>query len=110
MGALPLVQQISKFYKNEFEREIDPMTEVLVTNGASGAVNCIMQSIINPGDEVLLMEPFYDIYPAQVYQANGKPVFVPLLDSKTFDSNDWKIDFEKLQKSVTSKTRAIVLK
>eukprot|EP01080_Neovahlkampfia_damariscottae_P002842 gene2842-4248_t len=111
MGALPLVQEIAKFYtyKNDFQRKLNPLTEILVTNGASGAFNCALQSIINPGDEVILIEPFYDIYPAQIHQAGGKPIYVPLIDSKTFDSNDWKIDFEKLNQVMSSKTKAIIL-
>jgi kynurenine--oxoglutarate transaminase/cysteine-S-conjugate beta-lyase/glutamine--phenylpyruvate transaminase len=94
-----LVDAIANFYKV-------PQDQILVTNGASGAFNCLMQSLINDGDEVILFEPFYDIYPAQTYQAGGIPIFCPMHMGKT--TAEWTIDFEKLRKTITKKTKVIV--
>jgi len=62
----------------KYKREVDPLTEVVVTVGASEAIFATVQAFINPGDEVILIVPFYDSYPAAVLLAGGKPVYVPL--------------------------------
>jgi aspartate/methionine/tyrosine aminotransferase len=65
-----------------------------------------MQALIDPGDEVVLLEPFYDAYPADVVMAGGIPRYVPLeLDA----SGRWSLDPERLASVLTDRTRAIVV-
>ena len=77
-GHPNLVNQLAKRYSTHLKREIDPMTEVSVTVGASQALYLSLQTLIQPGDEVILFEPFFDLYVNQVKLAGGTPVYVPL--------------------------------
>jgi kynurenine--oxoglutarate transaminase/cysteine-S-conjugate beta-lyase/glutamine--phenylpyruvate transaminase len=60
------------------DRNIDAMTEVLVTVGAYGSLFCAVQGLINPGDEAVIIEPYFDCYGPMVTVAGGTPKFVPL--------------------------------
>ena len=63
-------------------REVISVQNVQITVGATEALYAAMQALINPGDEVILLEPFYDAYPADVLMAGGVPVYVPLQPQK----------------------------
>lgn len=69
---------LSKLYSNLINREIDPLNEILITVGAYEALFCTIQSFINPGDEVIIFEPFFDCYEPLVRIAEGTPRFVSL--------------------------------
>ena len=59
-------------------REINPQTEVLVGAGAYEALFATIFGHIGPGDEAIIIEPFFDCYDPMVRTAGGKPVFIPL--------------------------------
>jgi len=119
-GHPNLVKQLARRYSTHMKRDIDPMAEVAVTIGASQALYLSLQTLVKPGDEVILFEPFFDLYVNQVKLAGGTPVYVPLT-FVPYDDNDnsdgdgsiaggeWVLEPEKLQKAITSKTRAVVL-
>ena len=77
-GHPNLVQQLARRYSLHMNRPIDAMKEVAVTVGASQALYLTLQVLIQPGDEVILFEPFFDLYLNQIRLAGGTPVFVPL--------------------------------
>ncbi|MBY9000386.1 MAG: pyridoxal phosphate-dependent aminotransferase [Candidatus Heimdallarchaeota archaeon] len=81
----------------------DPENEITVTCGASEAISCSIMATMNPGEEILIPEPWYENYVPITYLAGGKPVFVPL------GENDFSLVQEKLKESITPKTKAIVL-
>lgn len=111
-GNLPLVQALAKVYSPLFGRTLDPMTNIVATIGATEALFLSFMAFCNPGDEVLLMEPFYDSYPACVSLAGGKSVFVPLrpqATSKAPSASDWKLDFAEMRRAITPKTKMLVL-
>ena len=114
-GHPKLVKQLANRYSVHLKRDIDPMAEVAVTIGASQALYISLQTLIKPGDEVILFEPFFDLYVNQVKLAGGTPVYVPLTFVPYDDSEDvtsggeWILEPEKLQKAVSSKTRAVIL-
>lgn len=78
-------------------------TEVTVTCGAAEALNATLMALINPGDEVIILEPFYENYIPNVILAGGTPKFVKL------NPSDWSIDAEALSAAFTDKTKAILL-
>lgn len=83
---------------------IDPDKQVCITAGAIEALAITMASIVEEGDEVILLDPGYPPYIPQVLFNGGKPVLVPLQAD-----NAWKIDVEKLKAAVSPKTKAIVV-
>ena len=116
-GHPNLVKQLARRYSQHFHHQIDAMNEVAVTVGASQALYLSLQTLIKPGDEVILFEPFFDLYVNQIKLAGGTPVFVPLTFvpySTDNDVNDvtggkWILEPEKLSEKISSKTRAIIL-
>ena len=82
---------------------VDPHTEVTITCGVSEAVADAVLGLTEPGDEVLLFEPWYENYVPACVLAGVTPRFVPLRES------DYALDLGKLAKAVTSKTRMMIL-
>lgn len=77
-GALPLVRAVAQHYRDRAGLEFDPETEVVVTAGATEAIAATILGLVEPGDEVVLFEPYYDSYRACVAMAGGTPRFVTL--------------------------------
>ncbi len=81
----------------------DPEAEITVACGATEAMIAAMMAIVDPGDEVLIFEPYYENYGPDAILSGAVPKFIPLLPPK------WEIDFEFLEKQITQKTRALIL-
>uniref|UniRef100_A0A6A7G7S7 Aminotransferase n=1 Tax=Hirondellea gigas TaxID=1518452 RepID=A0A6A7G7S7_9CRUS len=110
MGFPMLKETLSKFYGKLMNRAIDPQTEIIPTNGATQALFSSIQAHVNPGDEVICIEPFYDAYPADVIMAGGIPVYVPLKAPKnSTSSHEWTLDMKEFEASISSKTKAVFL-
>jgi len=107
-GHPPLVNVLGKRYSNHLGRTIDPMAEVAITVGASQALFLSLQALLNPGDEVLLPEPAFDLYYGQVRLAGGKVRPVPLsVDPATCA---WTIDVDALaEAAATGKPKLLIL-
>lgn len=105
-GHPPLVELLAERYSRHLNRQIDPFNEVAVTVGASQALYLALTTFVLPGDEVILFEPFFDLYLKQLKLCAAKPVFVPLGDNS---KDPWAIDIDKLRKSVTKKTKVLIL-
>jgi kynurenine--oxoglutarate transaminase/cysteine-S-conjugate beta-lyase/glutamine--phenylpyruvate transaminase len=117
-GHPDLVKQLARRYTLHFRRTIDPFTEVAVTVGASQALYLSLQTLIQPGDEVILFEPFFDLYVNQVKLAGGTPVFVPLDfvpysnddDNSNVSGGTWVLNPDTLKAKVhPTRTKAIIL-
>jgi aspartate/methionine/tyrosine aminotransferase len=102
-GTPRLRQAIAAGFEQTYGREVDADAEVTVTTGATEAMQVAMLALLDPGDEVILFEPFYDAYPAQVIFAGGVPRPVRL------NPPDWSFDLDALRQAIGSKTRAIVI-
>ncbi|XP_046679736.1 kynurenine aminotransferase-like [Homalodisca vitripennis] len=113
-GHHRLVVALSKYYSQLIGRELNPKTEIIVTSGAFQAVfNCI-QGHTSPGDEIIIIEPFFDCYEPMVRAVGGVPVFIPLrlrkpAPGKPMTSSDWVLDPEELESKFSSKTKAIIV-
>ncbi len=102
-GSPPFRLAIAEKYWRWYDLHVDPDTEVTVTCGATEAMAATMLALINPGDEVIIFEPFYENYGPDCVLADAKPVFVPL------QAPDWRIDEERLRAAFSSRTRAIIV-
>ncbi|KAF2070897.1 hypothetical protein CYY_007780 [Polysphondylium violaceum] len=113
-GHPRLVNALSKFYSPYFNRDIDPMTEIVTSVGASEALFCTIQSVVNPGDEVILIEPFFDIYLGAVLMAGGVPKYVslkeePRVEGKKRTADGWKLDINEFEQAFSDKTKLVIL-
>ena len=102
-GAPPLRLAIAEKYRRWYNLPVDPDKNVTVTCGATEAMASVFLAMINPGDEVIIFEPWYENYGPDAILAEASPKFVPL------DPPDWTLDLDKLNKAVTKKTKAIVV-
>ena len=103
-GITELLELISEDISKKTGVNYIPDSEILVTMGVSQGLDLSLRSIINPGDEIIIIEPCYVSYSANITLAYGTPVIVP-----TFFKDNFKIDISKISKSVTQKTKAIIL-
>lgn len=109
-GHLPLVSQLAATYSPLFGRELDAQREIVVTAGATEAIFATIQALVDPGDEVLLIEPFYDSYPAAVTMAGGVPVHVPLrAPAGATAAAQWTLDTAELRAALSPRTRLLIL-
>ncbi len=81
----------------------DPESEVLVASGATGGLHAAAMALLNPGDEVILFEPFYGYHVSTLKSLRVSPVLVPLAEP------DWVLDLDALKAAITPKTRAIIV-
>ena len=89
----------NRFYQVKPERE-----EVMVSNGGKHCLYNLFQCLLDPGDEVLILAPYWVSYPAMVQLAQGMPVFVPAAAEDNF-----LVSVDKLDRAVTDRTRAIII-
>jgi aspartate/methionine/tyrosine aminotransferase len=102
-GSAPLRIAIAEKYRRWYDMPVDPETEITVTCGATEAMASTFLALIDPGDEVIVFEPFYENYGPDAILAGAKPKFVPL------EPPGWKLDLDQLRAAFSPKTKAIVL-
>lgn len=101
LGIPELRQAIATHYSHWHGLSLDPMTEVMVTSGATEALAGAFFGLIEPGDEVVVFQPFYDAYAPLIRRAGGTPKFVRL------EPPHWRIPEERLRAAITPKTKFI---
>lgn len=111
-GVPELNRALAEAWRRDTGADIDPDTQVTVTSGCTEAIAATLLGLLNPGDEVILFEPFYDSYRACIAMAGATARFVtlrpprsaanPTLDAFTFDEAE-------LRDAFTSRTRAILV-
>jgi len=102
-GAPQLRQAVARKQAAAWGRDIDPETEVTVSCGATEAMIAAMLTAVDPGDEVVIFEPFYENYGPDCILSGATPRYV------TLHPPDWSFDPDSLRSAFTSKTRAIVV-
>jgi aminotransferase len=102
-GIARLRAAISVKQKRDYALDYDPESKILVSSGASGGLHAAAMALLNPGDEVLIFEPFYGYHVAILKSMRVVPVIVPLAEP------DWALDHASLCAAVTPRTRAVLL-
>ena len=103
-GLLELREEIAKFHSEHYNQNFDPKTEILVTVGGSEAIDLSMRALLNPGDEVIVMDPNYVAYEPAIRLAGG--VCVPIVLTR---ENEFKLKADDLKKAITDKTKAMII-
>lgn len=103
-GTMELRKEISRYLKTRFNLDYSAEEEILVTIGASEAIDLSLRALINPGDEVLIPDPSYVSYMPNVTLVHGVPVPVP-----TFAEDKFRLTPENLKKAITPKTKVLIL-
>ncbi len=102
-GIAPLREAIARKLERDNALTVDPGSEVLVTSGATGGFYAAALALLDPGDEVILFEPFYGYHLHTLMALRVKSVAVPLV------TGSWALDLDRLRAAITPKTRAVVI-
>lgn len=102
-GTSRLRHAIVETWQQAYGREVDPEAEVTVGSGATEVILDAILALVDPGDEVILFEPFYDSYLPDILMAEGIPRFV------TLQPPDWHFDRQALADLFTPRTRLILI-
>jgi len=103
IGIPALRQAIARHQQRDYGIELDPDTEVVVTTGATEGIAAALLGLVNPGDEVVVLEPYYDSYVAMIQMAGGvrRPV--------TLRAPAFRLDPDELRAAVNDRTRFVLL-
>jgi aspartate/methionine/tyrosine aminotransferase len=101
-GTPSLRRAIAEKYKKFYGMELDPERHITVCCGSTETMLATLLAVLNPGDEVIVFEPFYENYGPGCIIVGAEPVFVPL------EPPDFSFDPDRLAKAVTPRTRAII--
>ena len=102
-GADRLRRAIAAWYHARYGMDVDPDAEVTVTCGATEGMASVFLALLDPGDEVIVLEPYYENYAPDALLAGAKARFLPL------DPPEYRLDPERLEHAIGPRTRAIVI-
>jgi N-succinyldiaminopimelate aminotransferase len=102
-GVPELLDAISLHQKRFYGLDVDPRSEVLVTVGATEAIFATIMALVQPGDEVVTFEPYYDSYAASIALAGG------VRKTSVLRFPDWEVDEESLRAAFSDRTRMVLL-
>ena len=103
-GMLELRQELAKYLEHHYGVSYQPEREILVTVGVSEGLDLAVRAILNPGDEVIIPDPWYVSYPPCVILAGGTPVFVPVNKQ-----NNFALKAEDVEPLINKQTKAILI-
>lgn len=101
-GTKHLREALAAKYADWYDMAVDPVTQVTVTCGATEAMAAVLLATVDPGEEVIVLEPFYENYGPDAVLCDAHPVFVPLLPGEP-------LDLDRVAAAFSSRTRAIVI-
>jgi aminotransferase len=101
-GAARLRNALAAKYQDWYGLPVDPMTQVTVTCGATEAMAASLLAVVDPGDEVVVFEPFYENYGPDAILCDARPVYVPLAPGEP-------LDLDRLAVAFSPRTRAIIV-
>ena len=103
-GLPALREAIAEKFRRDNGLEYDPTSQIIVTTGAQEALAIVMQTLLDPGDEVILAAPFYMAYEANIVLAGGKPVAV-----STHESDDFQMSAAEIEQRITDRTKLVAI-
>jgi len=103
-GMLELRQELANYLELRYGVSYHPEHEILITVGSSEGLDLAMRAIINPGDEVIIPDPYYVAYPANTILAGGVPISTP-----TSEENNFVIKATDIEARITKQTKAILI-
>ena len=101
-GAKHLRDALAKKYHDWYGMTVNPETDLTVTCGATEAMASALLAVVDPGEEVIVLEPFYENYGPDTILCSAKPVYVPM-------APDAELDLDRLAAAFSRRTRAIIL-
>jgi aminotransferase len=103
-GMPELRQELASYLELHYGVNYHPEHEILITAGSSEGLDLVLRAIINPGDEVIIPDPCYVAYPADVILAGGMPILIP-----TNEKNNFVVRATDIEARITKKTKAILI-
>ncbi|WP_173912062.1 methionine aminotransferase [Acinetobacter sp. Marseille-Q1618] len=102
-GLLALREQVAQQFLKRDQLQLDPMTEITITPGATIGIFSAIQAIVHAGDEVIIFDPSYDSYAPSVQLVEAKVIHIPLT------TPDFSVDWDQVKAAITNKTRMIIV-
>ncbi|MBJ9951824.1 MULTISPECIES: methionine aminotransferase [unclassified Acinetobacter] len=102
-GLLQLRQQLAQLFLKRDQLQLDPLTEITITPGATIGIFSAIQAIIHQDDEVIIFDPSYDSYAPSVQLVGGKAVHIPL------NAPEFSVDWDQVKSAITDKTRMVIV-
>lgn len=102
-GLLALREQLAQLFLNRDQLQLDPVTEITITPGATIGIFSVIQAIIHRGDEVIIFDPSYDSYAPSVQLVGGKAIHIPL------NAPEFSVDWNQVKSAITDKTRMVIV-
>lgn len=102
-GSQEFLEAVVNFYQRHYGLHFE-IDQIRGTVGALHGMYLTMQALLNPGDEVIIHEPYFSPYKDQIVLAGGQPVIVP-----TFEEDGFQLNLSLLEKAITPKTKAIII-
>jgi aspartate/methionine/tyrosine aminotransferase len=99
-GYPPLVELLAKRYGIHLNRNIDAYNEIAITSGATQALYFSFMTLLKPSDEIILMEPFFELYVKQIKLTGATIKFVSLGGNAATETDPWALDIELLQRYI----------
>jgi len=109
IGQPALRQAVAAHAQRFYQQTFNPETEITITSGATEALFAAIQGLVNPGDEVILIEPCYDAYAPDVQMAGGVPRPITLRPTPLAETIEWRWDEAELRAAFNNRTRLIIL-
>ena len=103
-GLMELRKEISKYFERTIDTHYDPEHEVIVTVGGSEGIDLCIRSMVEPGDEVLVVEPSFVCYSPIVEICGGKPIGI-----QTKVENEFRLTAQELRENISDKTKLLIL-
>ena len=102
-GFAELRHAVAQNLESRYGIRYDPETEIVITVGSSQAMDLAFRTVLDPGDEVIMPDPYYVCYPSCIVLAHGVPVTVP-----TWSENEFKLEAAQVEARITPRTKVIL--